>query len=99
MNYFTDSELLYSAHAQCPCGAGLAYPHRATKEQIEEWQPDSVFVNWDHWDCSDILTGRAIKKDEPGSKQHCDKLSFAFYEIKSENQPSARGDTTRRKSS
>lgn len=47
-----------------------------------------------NWDCSGILTGRAltdlsIKHDAP--------YSFSFYEIKSEQQPSANGQTTRPK--
>lgn len=43
------------------------------------------------WDCSDILTGRA--KAERGA--HTTPLPFMFYEIKSEDQPSAQGATTR----
>jgi hypothetical protein len=46
-----------------------------------------------YWDCSDILTGRA---DPRRPVQHSARLSFAFYEIKSEDQPSANGATTRR---
>lgn len=49
----------------------------------------------DSWDCSDILTGRAIPSGQPGSKKHTVRLPFAFYEVKSENQPSANGATTR----
>lgn len=41
------------------------------------------------WDCSGVLLGAAAK-DQPH-----DSLPFAFYEIKSENQPSANGATTR----
>jgi hypothetical protein len=44
-----------------------------------------------YWDCSDILTGRSM----PGEKTHCGPLPFMFYEIKSEDQPSAEGATTR----
>lgn len=40
------------------------------------------------WTCSGVLTGR--KNDN----EH-DAFPFAFYEIKSENQPSAKGNTTR----
>ncbi len=43
------------------------------------------------WHCSAILLGAADKT------QTHDKLPFAFYEIKSENQPSANGATTRPK--
>lgn len=44
-----------------------------------------------YWDCSDILTGRAKDKEV----QHDAPLPFIFYEIKSEDQPSANGATTR----
>lgn len=44
-----------------------------------------------YWDCADILTGRAV----PGEKEHTAKLPFTFYEVKSEQQPSASGRTTR----
>lgn len=43
-----------------------------------------------YWDCADILLERE-KKDV----QHTDRLPFTFYEIKSERQPSANGETTR----
>ncbi len=42
------------------------------------------------WDCSAILLGTADPNVE-----HTDKLPFAFYEVKSEVQPSAQGLTTR----
>ena len=42
------------------------------------------------WYCSAILTGQA----ERGSS-HDSSFPFAFYEIKSEDQPSANGKTTR----
>jgi len=47
-----------------------------------------------YWDCSDILTGRSTPGD---SKRHSDIRPFEFWEIRSENQPSARGYTTRPK--
>lgn len=45
------------------------------------------------WVCSDILLGAPdiIKK------HHTSELPFAFYDIKSENQPSVHGATTRKK--
>lgn len=42
------------------------------------------------WHCSRILKGQA----EPGSR-HDGALPFTFWEIRSENQPSANGQTTR----
>jgi len=43
-----------------------------------------------YWDCADVLTGK-IKN--PG-KEH-QQFPFMYYSIKSENQPSANGQTTR----
>jgi hypothetical protein len=43
-----------------------------------------------NWDCSAILLGEADSK-----LPHSGQLPFAFYSIKSENQPSANGMTTR----
>lgn len=42
------------------------------------------------WDCSAIWKGIA-----DASVQHTDQLPFSFYNVKSENQPSANGNTTR----
>lgn len=83
MKTYTDEELVYSAENCCPCGAGLA--HLRVINNNEERA----------WDCSDILTGRAIPSGQVGAKQHTGRLPFAFYEIKSERQPSARGRSTR----
>ena len=44
----------------------------------------------DAWDCAAILLGTA-----DDSVRHTPLLPFVFYEIKSENQPSARGASTR----
>lgn len=81
----TEADLTYAATARCPCGAGLAYKHRTA----EPYSPDG------YWDCSDILLGRAIPSGQEGAKTHTGKLPFVFYEITSENQPSAEGQTTR----
>lgn len=84
---FAPEDLTYAATARCPCGAGLAYGNKA--------DPDSVFNIPSAWDCSAILLGTAIPSGQPGAVTHTDQLPFAFWEIKSENQPSARGATTR----
>jgi len=73
--------MIYAATKRCPCGAGLAY---------DETCVEFPFRRSSYWDCSDTLLGVADK-----AVQHCPKLSFAFYKIKSEGQPSARGATTR----
>jgi hypothetical protein len=82
---YTDKQLRYAATARCECGAGLAYPK------------DEPLDLRGAWDCSAILTGRAVPSGQPGSKVHIEPLPFMFYEIKSEDQPSARGATTRSK--
>lgn len=51
--------------------------------------PEGIGING-HWYCSSILLGRA-----KGGTSHDSPFPFAFYEIKSENQPSAMGATTR----
>lgn len=52
--------------------------------------PKGIGVRNGRWNCSAILLGEADVKTE-----HEAALPFAFYEIKSENQPSANGATTR----
>jgi hypothetical protein len=74
-------DLVFAATSRCPCGAGLAY------KKGENTNPDSPFKLADHWDCSAILIGRDVK--------HTAKLPFVFWKVKSENQPSAGGATTR----
>ena len=74
--------MIFAAYDRCPCGAGLAYWKNPTHDER-------------HWDCSAIMLGDAVPMDEPGSAQHTDRLPFAFWEVKSENQPSASGATTR----
>lgn len=86
--FFSDDELIYAATARCQCGAGLAY-------SPQDENPDLPYKGPSAWDCSDILTGRAAKVGESGHVQHDDIAPFAFYEIKSEEQPSANGMTTR----
>lgn len=79
--------IVYAAYDKCPCGAGLAYDPCFEDE-------NSVFVGplSGYWDCSAILLGVANL-----TVKHTDKLPFAFYEVRSEKQPSANGATTRPK--
>jgi hypothetical protein len=81
----SEKQLRYAAHARCVCGAGMAYDPSA-----DHRMPDGGY-----WDCSAILLGTAIPSGQPGAVTHTDRLPFAFYEIKSEDQPSAQGATTR----
>lgn len=76
-----NKKMIYAATKRCPCGAGLAYDDTCVEEPFK--MPS-------YWDCSAILLGTA---DE--NVTHTARLPFAFYEIKSENQPSANGATTR----
>lgn len=78
---FTDDELIYSAGARCKCGAGLAYMKDC---------PDPLRHQWS---CSDVLKGKIRKF----TMEEHPSYPFAFYEIKSEDQPSAQGHTTRPK--
>lgn len=78
---YTDDDLVYAAWSRCECGAGLAYPRGCGPHH--------------HWDCSDILTDRAIPSGQPGAARHTDKLPFVFWDIKSEGQLSAGKATTR----
>lgn len=80
--------LIFAASSRCPCGAGLAY------DPLGE-DASSPFKGPSYWDCSSIILGTAVASGQPGSVQHTDRLPFIFYEIKSEDQPSANGATTR----
>lgn len=77
--------LVYAAYGRCPCGAGLAYD-----PCYEDKSSPFVGPLSGYWDCSEILLGTART-----DVKHTDKLPFAFYEVKSEGQPSANGATTR----
>lgn len=79
--------IVYAAHSRCPCGLGLAHDPTYEDESSPFRGPLSGC-----WDCSGILLGTA----DPSVK-HTDRLPFAFYEILSEQQPSAYGATTRPK--
>lgn len=78
---FSDDDLVYAATTRCACGAGMAYP--------------KAMGPGGSWNCSDILTMRAAKSIDPDSVGHKSPMPFVFYEVKSENQPSAHGATTR----
>lgn len=91
--------LVYAAHSRCPCGAGLAYDPAGASggypdESKGEKQADTPFKGsyGGYWDCSAIILGTA-----DSNVKHEAQLPFAFYEVKSENQPSAGGATTRPK--
>lgn len=89
MKIYQDSELKYSAYSKCACGAGLAYPRDGKQPD-----PNSFFVHASDWWCSKILKGEDLGKE--GDVKH-QIFPFSMYEIKSEDQPSANGATTRPK--
>lgn len=78
--------LVFAARTYCHCGHGMAY------DPLNEVGRDqsSPFVMVDRWTCSAVLLGIADEK-----LVHQEPLPFAFYELKSEDQPSAAGQTTR----
>lgn len=91
-----NERLTYAAHARCDCGAGMAYDPAAKGDpnsplMLERQGPKQ-------WECSDILRFNTYTADEQMAVKaatHTSPLPFAFYEVKSENQPSANGATTR----
>jgi hypothetical protein len=96
--------LIFSAFARCPCGAGMVYDPAGASggypDESKGEKNDGPFVGGfgGYWDCSAILLGAAVPSGQPGAVEHSDRLPFSFYDIKSEDQPSARGATTRHKS-
>lgn len=82
--------LVYAATSRCPCGAGMAYDPTS--------DDDPVFKGPSKWECGDILRYKTLPtadQERVKAATHTEPLPFAFYEIKSERQPSANGATTR----
>jgi len=75
--------LIFAAYARCTCGYGMAY------DPASEGHDSSPFKGPSKWECAGVLLGTGDKK-----VLHTAPLPFAFYEVKSENQPSANGATT-----
>ncbi|MNR17424.1 hypothetical protein D3C85_1340830 [compost metagenome] len=101
----TKKDLTYAAFNRCKCGAGFAYIE-SFNDSLSK-QAHSLF---DHaWFCSAVMLGSDQEykaKKEAGmfgggivvgedGIEHDQALAFAFFEIKSEGQPSANGATTR----
>lgn len=80
---YTASELLFAATSRCKCGAGLAYP-----PDDDAWCKKEAA-----WCCSAVLMG--LIPDVPEQHGKHDAYPWMMYEIKSEDQPSAAGRTTR----
>lgn len=84
------TRLIYAATARCLCGAGMAYDPASPG--------DDVFKGPSKWECSAILLygeSDPQRQAEVKAATHTGALPFAFYEIKSEDQPSQNGRTTR----
>lgn len=87
-----NDRLIYAAYDRCECGAGMAY------DPASGGDVSSPFRGPSKWECSDILRFSTFASDykvKVKAATHTAPLPFAFYEVKSENQPSASGATTR----
>ncbi len=78
---YSADELRFSAHARCVCGAGLAYAKNDEPATQGAWRCAAALMHT--LPVSDTYHGRH------------DVFPFATYEVKSEDQPSAKGATTR----
>ena len=78
--HFDEQDLVYAATQRCPCGYGLAHPKDCDVRHA--------------WNCAGVLLGMVPLSLRTGIS-HRVGLSFMFYDVKSEGQPSARGATTR----
>lgn len=76
---FLDEELRYSATSLCQCGHGLAYP-----KNVPFGAPEGRA-----WYCSAALKGIA------DAGEHDGPFPFTFWQVKSEDDGSAYGHTTR----
>lgn len=81
--------LIFSSTSRCrKCGSGLCYPQ---DPKIQRNRDDDLAGTW--W-CMDAYFALLAKdKTFPYREHAC--FPFTFYEIKSEEQPSACGSTTR----
>lgn len=76
---FTNEELVYTAIGRCVCEHGLAYPKNSSPRG--------------NWICGALLLSGERSKDV--LQNHSPAYPFPMYSIKSEQQPSANGATTR----
>lgn len=74
------AELRFAATARCTCGAGLAY-HKDSHDLRGAWRCSAAMMH-------------VVPYDDQFAGQH-EELPFAIYVVKSEDQPSANGATTR----
>ncbi|HXK15094.1 MAG TPA: hypothetical protein VNH45_11200 [Gaiellaceae bacterium] len=84
--------LRYAATVRCHCGAGMAYDPFGPTGGLDA---EGNQTPHGRWECSGLLLKTAIPPGEVDSVQHTRALSFRYYDVTSEYQPSARGQTTR----
>ena len=90
---YTDGDLVYAAFARCKCGAGMAYLKNIGGRGF--WACSAQLTHRAKEDEREVLFGRELFSADDPQLPHSFGLSFAFWEIKSEQQPSANGATTR----
>jgi hypothetical protein len=101
-NQITQEDLRYAAYARCRCGSGLAYIKDLplTDDMGSAWYCSAALLKFHTHKIDCIkpggLFGGGILRDEDGI-EHDQSYPFVTYEIKSEDQPSANGTTTRPK--
>jgi len=80
--------LCFAAYQRCRCGCGMAYdPNGILTGYLDKYETGRP----QQWECSAVLLGEGN-----GNQTHTAPLPFVSYEIKSENQPSVNGETTRK---
>lgn len=100
MQIFTPKDLVFAAFSRCRCGAGLAYAreHDLRKPFSNAWYCSSVLLDTSEQGYEVIkeggLFGGRIMRGDDGV-EHDGAYPFNVFEIKSENQPSAGGASTR----
>lgn len=98
---YTADEILYSASALCTCGAGLAYPldHNEAR-RVRAWVCSRVLLG--EVALVSLEMPRRLPNAPMAPERYTDtaglehsRYPFAFWNIKSEGQPSAHGQSTR----
>lgn len=89
--------LTYAAYDRCSCGYGMAYDPLG---KVIHYPDEGPFHKPNRWECAATLLYSAgeLPLEELNYLKtvgHSSPLPFTLYEIKSENQPSANGATTR----
>ena len=90
---YKEEDLVYAAYSRCKCGAGMAYLKDswsrgfwACSAQLKHEAADNV-----------VMVASDVFASDLPDFTHSPALMFAFWDMKSELQPSAHGVTTRPK--